>query len=170
MVSQRRIEAHGDGAGQADGPGAEGDTPRRIAVTGLCFDGAALAVLALVPLAGPLGLARVVVPASALLGWFFLAVPLLLAAAVLVGSVFRIHLLKREGLAKSAFWACIWAWVLSAAMLLSSEVPAGADATRMRAFAAVAFALYSMNLLATYRPALSRAWHDRFAKPGRDSQ
>ena len=78
----------------------------------LALDCAAIAVLALIPLAGPLGLGDYEVPASAIAGWFYMAIPLVLAAAGLIGILMRIDALQNEILMKSAFCACTLAGIL----------------------------------------------------------
>jgi hypothetical protein len=141
---------------------------RGLAAVVLPFDCAALAILALVPLAGPLGLADLEIPASAVLGWLLFAVPLLLAGTAALGIVARRPRLTPELLLRSAFCVCLMAWLLSVSMLLGrGQLPPGADRLQFRGFALIAFALFSMNLLLLYRPALSQsvASRERHAKP-----
>jgi len=121
-------------------------------------DLAALAVLALVPLAGPLGLAQLEVPASAILGWLLMAVPLAAAFSVLLGRQFHLAGPQRTGFIQTAFFLCVCVWLICATMIFDAcfgiiegfdDAP---DLPRMRGFAMAAFALYSMNLLALWQP------------------
>jgi hypothetical protein len=119
----------------------------------LVLDCAAFAVLALIPLAGPLGLGDYEVPSSAIAGWFYMAIPLVMAAAGLTGILMRIAVLQNEILMKCAFAACTLAGFLAIGMMTTGEYGSVKEAARARGFAIVAAALFTMNLLVLWRPA-----------------
>ena len=128
---------------------------RATALLVLTFDCAALAVLSLVPLARPLGLADVDVPVSAVAGWFLLVAPLSLAVATLLGHLLDVARLKFAVVAQSAFAACVLAGLLTGSMAIGAELPVGDDAVRMRGLAIAGAALFAMNLLVLWRPAFA---------------
>jgi len=123
----------------------------------LAFDCSALATLSLVPLARPLGLADVDVPASAVAGWFFMAAPLALGVGALIGRLLGIARLDSVVVVQSAFAACALASVLTTVMAVGVTFSAGGDAIRMRGFAIAAAALFALNLLVLWRAAFTRA-------------
>jgi hypothetical protein len=130
-----------------------GIAARGMALLVLATDCAALAVLALVPLAGPLGLADLEIPTSAIAGWFYVATPLGLAVAGLIGILTRIASLRNSIVLQSAFCACALGVILMIGMMATSEFPSVSEAARMRGFAIVVSALFAMNLLVLWRPA-----------------
>jgi hypothetical protein len=128
-----------------------------VAVVALA-DVLALGVLLLVPLAGPLGLASLDIPVSAVLGWFFMVIPLAMALSALLARPLRLEKLELPAYLQTTFCLCALALVLLATMIIDTWIgvtdalDADVDIHQMRGFTAAAAALYSMNLLALWRP------------------
>jgi hypothetical protein len=117
------------------------------------LDAATLLVLSLVPLAAPLGLTDVDVPPSAIMGWFLLAAPLVLAEASLLGAVFDIARFHSPVHAQISFGSCALACILASSMAVQAEFAVGEDIAGMRGFAMAAAALFAMNMLVLWRRA-----------------
>ena len=128
-----------------------------VAVVALA-DVLALGVLLLIPLAGPLGLASLEIPMSAVLGWFFMVIPRAMALSALLARPLRLVKLELPAYLQTTFCICVVALAIFATALVDSWIgavdalDAEVDVHQMRGFTTAAAALYSMNLLALWRP------------------